>query len=446
MNILLFLLSVITFGAIFKSGYEFYKFNKDVSVLKPKWNNIETAQTKKYEIIRDWYENDRNHFKELLGSHSSMKDTIYKEYISLNKKLYEIDKLAYYDSKGYTLYSPELTEAYCALISAAKAREMLLYDITCGKVKDLNSYYSENLYYIINNKSTSQDKLIDIDKNFESYNQQKIIDTLSNLHLPDHFYYGLKIFFVNAHTKTELGFFNRNSMGENNFIVVYNQPTEEMIHTTIHEFGHLVENKILYEFKKNKDGFLINEENKQAMLEYAKIYNKTSYYTNYDDYSLEKWGNSLNENFAEDFASLYDLSPKDTLWQGDHKKEVEYFIQRKIANKYINNFPLIKSAKITSPDNSSEITLPFNMDCNFYTKSSKVNIKLDILPIKGKNIKVSVYSDDYYNCIPINSKNEATITLPKKGQYDIYIESSASDNSLGTMVHCSNFKIVYDSN
>lgn len=446
LNILLSILLALSFLENVIWGYQFFKINKEVSVFKQKWNNIETYNTKKYEFIRNWYENDRNHFKELLSRSSTMKDTIYKEYVSLNKKLDEINKIAYHDSKGYTLYSPELSEAYCALISATKAREMLLYDITFGKVKDLNSYYSENIYYLINNKSEDQNKVkIEKDKNFEFYNQQKIIDTINKLKLPEYFFYGLKIFFVNAHTKTELGFFNRNYMGENNFIVVYNQPKiEQITHTIIHEFGHLVDNKILHGFKKNKEDFLLNEEDKQAMQEYAKIYNKTSYYTDYGDYTHEKWAGSLTENFAEDFASIYDLSPKKTSWQGDHKKEVENFIQRRIGDKYIYNFPLIKSAKIISADNSCEITLPFNLDCYFYTKGSKVNIKLELLPVKGKKIEILAYSDNYYNSIPINSKNEATIILPKKGEYDIYIESSASDISLGRMVHCYNLKVIYD--
>lgn len=445
-NILLSTLTILSFVGNIIWGYQFYKLNKEVSELKPKWNNIETSQIKKYEFIRKWYENDRNHFKELLSSHSKMKDTIYEEYITLNRKLHEIDKMAYHDLKGYTMYSPELSEAYCALMSAAKAREMLLYDITLNKVKDLNSYYSDNLYNLINNKYEQKNKTkIDKDKNYEFYNEKKMIDTLNKLDVPDHFYYGLKIFFVNAHTNTELGFFQKNFMGENNFIVVYNNPNiEQLKHTLIHEFGHLVDNKILHEFKKDKDGFLINEENKQAMLEYAKIYNKTSYYTDYGEYTHEKWAGSLTENFAEDFASIYDLSPKKTSWQGDHKKEVESFIQRKIAEKNVYTYPLIKSAKITSVDNLSEITLPFNLDCYFYTKSSKVNINLEFLPVKGKNIEVSVYLDNYYNSIPINNKNQATIILPKKGIYDIYIESSSSDKSHGRMVYCYNLKVIYD--
>lgn len=68
LNILLSLLSVITFGVILKSGYEFYKFNKDISVLKPKWNNIEAVQIKKYEIIRDWYKRTEPILKNFLAA------------------------------------------------------------------------------------------------------------------------------------------------------------------------------------------------------------------------------------------------------------------------------------------------------------------------------------------------------------------------------------------
>jgi hypothetical protein len=74
--------------------------------------------------------------------------------------LAEINEKAYHDQKGYTLYYPELTEAYNVLVLAINAREKLLEDLACGEVKSCDSYYPQYLFSFIEyNRSNFNDKI-----------------------------------------------------------------------------------------------------------------------------------------------------------------------------------------------------------------------------------------------------------------------------------------------
>ncbi len=128
------------------------------------------------------------------------------------------------------------------------------------------------------------------------------------------------------------------------------------------------------------------------MLEYAKIYNKSEYYTDeYDRKNKDEWAGWLLENFAEDFASIYAGRTKSTAWQGNRGSEVKAFIEEKIAENNISKFPLVKNAKIISEENASDITLGDKSAFIFYTKNSTVKVNIEKMIANGNKIEAEVY-------------------------------------------------------
>jgi len=445
LNVVLTFLVICSIAGNFIELYQFYATKQTLADIRTKWESIAGAQAEKYVYIRNWHEQDRMHFGELFHKRSSLQDAAYKEYLTLNARLAEIDKNAYHDPKGYTLYAPELTEAFCALLSAVNARELLLSDIAFGEVTDYDSYYSQDLYSSMIYAEGEKKETIQPTERFEAYDQKQIIDALNKLPLPDYYFYGLKIFFVNGHSNLRSGRASYSNIYNNNtFIVVYNSPnTEALIETLIHEIGHVVDHKIFYDYKKNDNGILIKQENKQAMLEYAKIYNKSEYYNEYDIRNKDEWAGSLIENFAEDFANIYAGAAKKTAWEGEHTSEVKAFIEEKIAKNDISKIPLAKSTKIISEENVSDIALRGTSACIFYTKDSTVNIKIEEMIVNGNKIEAVVFSDNYHKINSINDENQITLRFPKKGKYDIFIAANASDTSLGKILYY-RLTVIYD--
>lgn len=92
------IISLLAFIAFTEKLYEFHTAKKSFSHIKiqleeseiklkeaqSKWTSITEAQAKQYEYIRNWREQDKTHFKEMLCDKSSLKDTAYKEYLTLN--------------------------------------------------------------------------------------------------------------------------------------------------------------------------------------------------------------------------------------------------------------------------------------------------------------------------------------------------------------------------
>jgi hypothetical protein len=369
----------------------------------------------------------------------------YQEYLSLNAKLTELEKNAYHDPKGYTLYSPELTEAIYILTSAINVRELLLADLAINQVKSPDSYYSEDLNSARNKFVDAQNKdIIQPRERFEVYDQGQIINTLNNLPIPDYYFYGLKLFFVNAQSNNMFGITLSNDSANNSIILVFNQPSMDkdlLIKTLVHEIGHIVEKKILYEYRKDDYGFLVRQENKQALLEYAKIYNKSEYFTEYDIVNKGEWAEYLSENFAEDFANIYLGTPKKTSWQGNHKSQVKAFIEEKITSQNTPRVPLLKNAKVISGKNVSDLGLRNTIPCIFYTKYPTVQIQVESLIGKDMPIEAQIYTEHYHTTAVIDAANQINLQFLKKGKYSIYL--TASDPSLGKTVYFG-FWVVYD--
>lgn len=229
-------------------------------------------------------------------------------------------------------------------------------------------------------------------------------------------------------------------------IVIYNQSNmKALIGDLTHEIGHVVQDEIFYDNKKDDNGILIKQENNEAMLEYAGIYNKSEYYTRYDKKNHDEWAGSLSENFAEDFANIYAGRVKKSAWQGNHESEVKAFIEEKITKSDTPKFPQIKSAEVALEENVLDIVdacLRKSSKNNIlYTKNPTVNINIGKIIANGNKNKIEaeVSSNDYYNINSMNDENKITLRLPKKGKYKILI---VSNTSLGKKLYYQ-FEVIY---
>lgn len=414
---------------------------------RAEWLSLAEAESETFVNIRNWHEQDRMHFKELFHDRATSKDMVYQEYLSLNGKLTELDKNAYHDPKGYTLYAPELTEAIFALIAAVNSRELLLADLAFNRIKSSDSYYYKDLNSTRNKFVEAHNKeIIQPRERFEAYDQGEIINALNNLPIPDYYFHGLKIFFVNAQSNLISGVTLASYSNNNPIIIVFNQPnmdTDRLIRTLIHEIGHIVEKKIFYEYKKDDDGFLVRHENKQALLEYAKIYNKSEYLTEYDTVNKGEWVESLPENFAEDFVSIYLGAQKITSWQGNHGSQVKAFIEEKIEVQNTFKLSSIKDVKIISGESVSNLALRTTIPCTFYTKNPTVSIKVEDVIANDSKIEAKVYSDNYHTIARMNDENQIVLHFSRKGEYNIYIGSNTSNSPFSEIVYFG-VTVIYD--
>jgi len=64
--------------------------------------------------------------------------------LALTKHKEKIDASAYHSKRGYTIYSPDITDKFNTLQMAAQARSLLLRDIELNQVKDLDAHYEKN--------------------------------------------------------------------------------------------------------------------------------------------------------------------------------------------------------------------------------------------------------------------------------------------------------------
>lgn len=382
---------------------------------------------------QEWYKADRSHFNELLKKGRKSKTTIYSEYTSLLNELNRIDQKAYRGKKGYLLFSPELTEEYNIVLLAVNARSALLDDMYYGKIQSLKQYYPTYKYAFINynlfqvadenDSSVTIPFTIEPTDKFTAYNQQKLVNALDQLDIPDYYLYGTRLYFINGKPNGLISAFNSiNSVRGyyDNYIAVFNtaENTDELMSTVMHEVGHSVGNEIFTTYGKN---YTVGSENTKTMDEYAAIYGKDTYST---DANIS-WEDSLLENFAEDFSSIYAGAEKHTSWQGNHLDEVDTFIEKELAQIQTDTVPLVKGLTLASDRINTSIPLSsIDYDYNFYTKKSTVKIKLTGLKSAGEQIGAMVYNEDGYNKITkVSSKGIITVSLPDTGEYNIVVGS-----------------------
>lgn len=416
--------------------------NAQISVISQttETTNIKDPSSSNPIYDKDWYESDKAHFANLLGNYSSSKTTLYNEYVSLENELTKINNSAYKGAKGYILYSPELTEEYNILTLAVNAREKLLEDIDAASVKVLDNYYPNYQYTFINydqfqvfaevgGQTVTSALQIEPTDNFGTYNQSLIADTLDKLPIPDYYLYGNRIFFVNGKPNSDLsGYNNLNSVRGffDDDIVIFNvaDDTNKLISTLVHEVGHSVGQEI---FNSYGSDFCNNTPNTKNMAQYAAIYGKTSYSNDAND----SWGEALGENFAEDFSQIYSGETKTTSWQGDHKKEVQAFIQSKLAEIDTSNVPVVQSVNIAS-DGISPTLIGNSFEGNsFYTTNPSIKLNLNGLIPAGNTIGAIVFQDAYSQVVKADSNGVISINLPKTGDYTIMVGVVQEDNYHG---------------
>lgn len=341
---------------------------------------------KKYDFIESWHEQDKKDFESLFNNRTELKNEIYKEYIALNIKLNELDKKAYNNPKGYILYNPLLTEAHNVLTLAINARARVLtdspYDDSLDKNKLANYYFNQENYYDYLYQSNLP---VSPTINFMDYDEEKFVEAINVLPLPNNYFHRLRLFFVDRDSPLAGGA-NLIDYRENNDIVIFgnNLSIDNNIGVLVHEIGHVVEREILYKYKQYNEGYVINQEDKTAMLEYAQIYGKNEFYTQYDiNISNEwEWNETLGENFAEDFGQIYSRNYfKKSNWMGEHKDEVKAFIEDKINQPTSSEPAQFNNGKILFSDGKSGFESALRADefNIFYTKNNKARIQFENL-------------------------------------------------------------------
>lgn len=394
--------------------------------------NVESEQDITTVYDKNWFEKDRDKFKTIVKQVKSdkllLKNSVYSEYVKLSSDLNKIDQKAYRGSRGYILYSPELSEEIDIVSNAIKARLNLLKDIEEGTIKGADDYYPNKRYDFVDLSNTSID-IKPTDK-FIVYNQKLIIDKLDSLPVPDYYLYGNRIFFINGVPNYPMAAYN-NSYSKrgtyDDYIVIFNtaKTYDRLLSTLYHEIGHSVQYEIFSTYQS--DNFYKIENNTKNMDEYASFYRKDKYSTDYS----ESWGSSIGENFAEDFSRIYYGGNKASDWKEDHDSQVKKFIEDKIAEIDYNKIPIAKEVKLFANAAFPYITTKFNPGSYIITGDNTIKIKVDGLKSAGEQTGVFVYSNNYYKVFEFNDKNESVIDLPTYGEYKIIAGVIISDSKSG---------------
>lgn len=197
--------------------------------------NVASVATGSYD--RQWFLNDRKHFADLLRlvkTAPEAQEAVYKEYLALIKRREEIEKSAYTSPRGYTIYSPSITEKLNTLEIALQARSLLLRDIKLNRIGRLDDYYEANYnYFILWNENTlgNGGKIPEIVPTKPSgFDPKKIAKVLDSLPVPNKLYYGLKIWYLSGYPKESStgGFFHPGYVGNfEGYIVVYDLTKED---------------------------------------------------------------------------------------------------------------------------------------------------------------------------------------------------------------------------
>jgi hypothetical protein len=405
---------------------------KNEAAEKAEVENIESEQGITTEYDKNWFEKDREKFKDIVKQVSDdkllLKNTIYSDYVKLSNDMNKIDKKAYRGGRGYILYSPELSEEIDIVSNAIKARLNLLKDIEKGTIKGVDDYYPNKRYDFVDLSNTSID-IKPTDK-FIVYNQKLIIDKLDSLPVPDYYLYGNRIFFINGEPSYPMAAYN-NSYSKrgtyDDFIVIFNtaKTYDHLLSTLYHEIGHSVQYEIFKTYQS--DNFYKNENNTKNMDEYASFYRKDNYSTDYS----KSWGSSIGENFAEDFSRIFYGGYKASDWKEDHDSQVKKFIEDKISEIDYNKIPIAKEVKLFANAAFPYITTKFNPGSFIITGENTFKVKVDGLKAEGEQTGVIVYTKNQYKVFEFNGNNECVIELPAYGEYIIIAGVIISDSKSG---------------
>lgn len=419
----------------------------DGKVLKP--YNPEAVFLGNYD--RQWYQNDRNHFAQLLRIAKTCsveaKKVIYEEYLTLIRQREKIDVSAYRSKRGYTIYSPDITDKLNTLEIAIQARSLLLRDIEFNQVKGLDNYYEKNYLYLINwsdNEISKKSESVVVPEiipaRYINFDQRKIASVLDSLPIPNAIFYGLKIWYINGYPKNinEAGFYRPGPIGNfNGGIVVYNSEGLTPLEITLHEVGHGVD-RVIFQHNSQDPDIL---DNQVAVRQYVSIYGKQIY----DDKG--SCGNKVAENFAEDFMNLFGGYKKHPdVWQGEHKKEVQNFINSWLPKADLSEFYLAGYSVTTSEGTFTHFQLPYSQYAKaetFVTKDRKIDVDLQGIGIENRNLEVvvvpggsNVSEEDILFFEGKDSK--CHIEFPNKGVYEVQIWLNGQYISPGF-----NFYVVY---
>lgn len=374
-----------------------------------------------------WYQDDRNHFAVLFRiakAFPEAKDVLYREYVVLMKQKEQIEAKAYRSKRGYTIYSPQITEQLNTLQIAAQARSLLLRDIELNKIRTMDDYYPKNYRYLVVGKENHIPDVVPTQKT--NFNLNEVASIIDRLPIPDRLLHGLKIWYINGYLKdsSEVGYYVPGILGNfHSRILVFNVSTiprvkNTLLGTTLHEVGHLVGNAI---FRPNLyDPMMLD--NQQAVKEYVSIYRKEIYN------DKGSWGNRVSENFAEDFKNVFLGEEKHSgVWQGEHKTEVYNFIKKHITDVDLSEHYLEGYAFVTPEGSFSHFYNPyetFERTETFVTKSNNAYVHLKGIDIADKNFMIIA--------VPLGGNGEDVIwgerkedkwyiKFPQKGVYEIQI-------------------------
>jgi hypothetical protein len=313
------------------------------------------------EYNKDSYTVDRNYFATLLDRAKKGEDarkTLYEEYISYAKDFSSFYDAAYKSKRGFILFSPELTEKLNIAFVNMYARKNLLMDINKKQIKDLESYYSASKRYSIvnydswtvyetkNGITKSMPLNITHTDKFNHYNQDDIINLIEKLPINDYFLCGTSIMFINGRPNANLAGYNRmisiRGFDQHNIVLFNNINSESGLkHTVVHEIGHSVGKEIFNQYPE--DNFSDATVNSVAQKEYAGIYGQ-------EVKEKAEREDSVDENFAEDFAQIYYGGEKWTSWKGNYKKWVQNFIEKELSQIQYYKIPTAKGLKLITSD------------------------------------------------------------------------------------------------
>lgn len=399
--------------------------------------SLEKGRSEKYEYIRDWHNQDRKNFEQLLNNPIELKDETYKQYIALCRKLSELEKKAYHDPKGYTLYSPLLTEAHNVLTLAVNARARLLTDTPFESLQNdrrVSDYYGQQIDYYKHFHYV--DGLISPAHDFVDYDQEIFVRTLNELPLPNHYYDRLRVFFSDFNSPVAGGATLLDVRG-NKDIVMFNNNygIDQLQRALVHEIGHVADNEILFSYQGYNEEYLSKQENQKAMLEYAQIYGKKEYSNQHLLTDRSEWGDSLRENFAEDFAFTYmDDYSKASGWEGNHGAEVKAFIENKMALSSENEFSQFSGAKIIFRDDKDDYKFDLrNDELNiFYTKNNGAVIQLEKPNRKGQDLQASMGLADQdllTSTYRMNAQHQIEVNFPREGDQAFHTVRTVRNSS-----------------
>lgn len=336
---------------------------------------------------RQWYEEDKEYFYSLynqLNFATNAYEVLFNEYKDLLGKKEKVYDNAYMSKKGYLIFSPELTDNINALALAIEARAKLLYDVVSNnKILPKESYYPEEFQYTFFKAENvimlndSDDNLIEIKDDFDSYDFKAINDFIESLSIPEYCLRGKNIFFVNAKNR-DFGAIHANGQ-----IIIYNWDNniDSLIKFLAHELGHEVGYSIF-----GRDYYL--NECIETKLAYANIYGKKLI----PDHFLP-WEERLSENFAEDFALIYAGSQKWTSWEGDNSLYVKEFIEDSIHQTQIEDLIILRDTiHVKAGKDTTTFFGGFNDGNIFITE--KDEIEINIKDIKGGPYTLYAYIKD----------------------------------------------------